>query len=112
DSWIKKISEFLDYCVSEESNSNKGAIKCIFSVPLNRFKYKKVNSDVLNEIFTRREKVTKFNLFEQYLDISLKDSRLTNKFISFTEQLIDLGVDTENLKKIVRRYFRENKELF
>lgn len=112
DSWIKKISEFLDYCVSEESNKNKGAIKCIFSVPLNRFKYKKVNSDVLNEIFTRREKVTKFNLFEQYLDISLKDSRLTNKFISFTEQLIDLGVDTENLKKIVRRYFRENKELF
>lgn len=112
DNWIKKISEFLDYCVSEESNKNKGAIKCIFSVPLNRFKYKKIDSDALNDIFTKREKVTKFNLFEQYLDLSLKDSRLTNKFISFTEQLIDLGVDTEKLKRIVRRYFLENKELF
>lgn len=112
DSWIKKISEFLDYCVSEESNRNKGAIKCIFSVPLNRFKYKKINSNILNDIFTKREKVTKFNLFEQYLDISLKDSRLTNKFISFTEHLIDLGVDTKKLKRIVKKYFCENKELF
>lgn len=112
DNWIKKISEFLDYCVSEESNKNKGAIKCIFSVPLNRFKYKKINENILNDVFTKREIVTKFNLFEQYLDISLKDSRLTNKFISFTEQLIDLGVEKEKLKRIVRKYFRENKELF
>lgn len=110
--WIKKINEFLEYCLNEESQENKGAIKCLFSVPLNKFKNLKISKKVLNEIFTNRESVTNFNLFEQFLDVSLKDSRLTNNFVHFTEQLIDLGVDKEKLKAITRRYFKENKELF
>ena len=110
--WIKKISEFIEYCLSEESNNNKGAIKCIFSVPINKFKNLKISGEVLNNIFTSREDVTNFNLFEQFLDVSLKDSRLTNKFIQFTEQLINLGVEKESLKKISKTYFVENQALF
>ncbi|WP_413527615.1 RNA-directed DNA polymerase [Marinilactibacillus psychrotolerans] len=112
DNWIKQISQFLDLCMSEESNENKGAIKCIFSVPLNRFKYNKISTGVLNQIFIKREKVTNFNVFEQFLDISLKDSKLTNKFISFTEQLIESGVKQNSLKIIVKRYFKENQTNF
>lgn len=110
--WIKKITGFLEYCLSEESNDNKGAIKCLFSVPINKFKNLKISEKVLNKIFTSRENVTNFNLFELFLDLSLKDSRLTNKFIHFTEQLIDLGVDKEKLKVIVKKYFKENRDLF
>ena len=50
-------------------------------------------------------------MFEQFLDVSLKDSRLTNRFIHFTEQLIDFGVDKEELKEIAKVYFKENKDL-
>lgn len=110
--WIKKINEFLECCLGEESNKNKGAIKCLFSVPINKFKNLKISEEVLNKVFTSREKVTDFNLFEQFLDVSLKDSRLTNKFIHFTEQLIDLGVEKEKLKVIAKKYFKENKDLF
>lgn len=109
--WIKKINEFLEYCLSEESNNNKGAIKCLFSVPINKFKNLKLPKQTLNSIFTYREKVTDYNLFEQFLDVSLKDSRLTNRFIHFTEQLIDFGVDKEELKEIAKVYFKENKDL-
>ncbi|HCU8529481.1 TPA: RNA-dependent DNA polymerase, partial [Staphylococcus aureus] len=37
---------------------------------------------------------------------------LTNKFINFTEQLIDLKISKEKLKKIARQYFKENKEIW
>ncbi|EKB7629027.1 RNA-directed DNA polymerase, partial [Enterococcus faecalis] len=87
--WIKKISNFWDFCLSEEAQGNSGAIKCIFSVVLNTIRFKKVKREVINEIFSFRESVTEFNLYEKLLDISLKDSQLTNKFITFTEELME-----------------------
>ena len=109
--WIKKITEFLEYCLTEESNNNKGALKCLFSVSINKFKNIKLSNQTWDNIFTCREEITGYNLFEQFLDVSLKDSKLTNRFIHFTEQLIDLGVDKENLKERAKEYFQENKEL-
>lgn len=109
--WIKRITEFLEYCLSEESNKNKGAIKCLFSVPINKFNSLKISRSLLNDIFIFRERINNFNLFEQFLDVSLKDSRLTNRFIHFTEQLIVLGVKKNQLKNIAKRYCDENKDL-
>ena len=109
--WIKRITEFLEYCLTEESNNNKGAIKCLFSVSINKFNSLKKSKSLLNDIFVFREGINNFNLFEQFLDVSLKDSRLTNRFIHFTEQLIVLGVKKNKLKNIAKRYFDENKDL-
>ena len=97
--------------MTEESNNNKGAIKCLFSVSINKFNSLKKSKSLLNDIFVFREGINNFNLFEQFLDVSLKDSRLTNRFIHFTEQLIVLGVKKNKLKNIAKRYFDENKDL-
>ncbi|PTJ54147.1 RNA-dependent DNA polymerase, partial [Staphylococcus saprophyticus] len=67
---------------------------------------------MINNILITREKTTGYNLYEKFLDTSLKDSRLTNKFITFTEQLIELEVDKKKLKSIVRRYFNENRDIY
>lgn len=107
--WKNKLNEFIDFCICEESNGNKGAIKCIYSVTIKKFKYLKIASNVLTQVMTTREEITDFNIFEKFLDTALKDSRLSNKFITFTEQLIELGVDKEKLKTIVRAYFKVNK---
>lgn len=112
DQWKNKINDFVDFCLSEEVNGNKGAIKCIFSVIMNTFKYSKLSTKMINNILITREKTTRYNLYEKFLDTSLKDSRLTNKFITFTEQLIELEVDKEKLKSIVRRYFNENRDIY
>lgn len=110
--WKNKINDFIDFCISEEAHGNKGAIKCVYSVVMNKFKYSKISSELLNQVLITRENVTKFNIYEKFLDTSLKDSRLSNKFITFTEQLIELGVDKEKLKSIVRAYFKENKAVY
>lgn len=112
DHWKNKINDFVDFCLSEEVNGNKGAIKCIYSVIINTFKYSKLSTKMINNILITREKTTEYNLYEKFLDTSLKDSRLTNKFITFTEQLIELEVDKEKLKSIVRRYFNENRDIY
>ena len=83
DKWIKEISNFIDYCISEEALGNKGAIKSIFPVIKNTLKNKKISSEKLNNIFSKRDIITDFNIFEKILDLSLKDSRLTNKFLTF-----------------------------
>lgn len=110
--WKNKINDFVDFCLSEEVNGNKGAIKCIYSVIINTFKYSKLSTKMINNILITREKTTEYNLYEKFLDTSLKDSRLTNKFITFTEQLIELEADKEKLKSIVRRYFNENRDIY
>lgn len=110
--WKSKINDFIDFCLSEEVSGNKGAVKCIYSVVINKLRDSKMSSNKINNILVSREKLTKYNLYEKFLDISLKDSRLTNKFINFTEQLIDLKISKEKLKKIARQYFKENKEIW
>lgn len=110
--WKNKINDFIDFCLSEEVKGNKGAIKCIYSVIINTFKYSKLSKKLIKNIMITREKSTNYNLYEKLLDTSLKDSRLTNKFITFTEQLIELGVENEKIKKIVRRYFNENRYIY
>lgn len=112
DHWKNKINDFVDFCLSEEVNGNKGAIKCIYSVIINTFKYSKLSKKMINNILITRENITEYNLYEKFLDTSLKDSRLTNKFITFTEQLIELEADKEKLKSIVRRYFNENRDIY
>lgn len=112
DHWKNKINDFVDFCLSEEVNGNKGAIKCIYSVIINTLKYSKLTAKMINNILITREKTTDYNLYEKFLDTSLKDSRLTNKFITFTEQLIEFKVDKEKIKNIVRRYFYDNRDIY
>ncbi len=103
--WVEKIKNFVDYCVAEEALGNKGAIKCIFSV------LKQINpkNTKINEIFSFYSPITNFNIFEKILDVSLKDSRLTNKFIDLFETLKRKGFIRKNAEKIINEYFNNNK---
>lgn len=106
--WIKEISNFIDYCINEESLGNKGAIKSIFPVIKNTFKNKKISSAKLNNIFSKKDIITNFNIFEKILDLSLKDSRLTNKFLTFFENMSSLGFSSISASEIVKKYFSVN----
>lgn len=106
--WIKEISNFIDYCINEESLGNKGAIKSIFPVIKNTFKNKKISSAKLNNIFSKKDIITNFNIFEKILDLSLKDSRLTNKFLIFFENMSSLGFSSISASEIVKKYFSVN----
>ncbi|MDT2562885.1 RNA-directed DNA polymerase [Lactococcus petauri] len=106
--WIKEISNFIDYCINEESLGNKGAIKSIFPVIKNTFKNKKISSAKLNNIFSKKDIITDFNIFEKILDLSLKDSRLTNKFLTFFENMSSLGFSSISASEIVKKYFSVN----
>ncbi|WP_461216963.1 RNA-directed DNA polymerase [Lactococcus cremoris] len=108
--WIKEISNFIDYCINEESLGNKGAIKSIFPVIKNTFKNKKISSAKLNNIFSKKDIITDFNIFEKILDLSLKDSRLTNKFLTFFENMSSLGFSSISASDIVKKYFSVNSK--
>lgn len=110
DKWIKEISDFIDYCVNEEHLGNKGAIKCIFPVIKNTLKQKKVDTKNIDIIFSKRNMVTNFNVFEKILDLSLKDSKLTNKFLTFFENINEFGFSSLSASNIVKKYFSNNSK--
>jgi len=110
--WIREINGFIDYCIDQESSGNKGAIKALFTVMRNALKNKKIKKRTINEIFTQRNPITGFNLFERILDVSLMDSKLTNRFLDFFESINKLGFLSSNASKIVKEYFRNNKNKY
>lgn len=110
--WISKIKNFLDYCVHQESLGNKGSIKAIFPVIKNQIEHKGLKKEKINKIFSTKLKDSNFNLFEKILDLSLKDSTLTNKFLVFFEKINKQGFSTNNASKIVKNYFKANKKKY
>lgn len=105
--YIKKISNFCDFCEAEEACGNKGAIKSIFQVVINNIK--KLPPKKVNKIFSRYNDISNFNLYEKFISLSLKDSKLSNRFIKFSKDLIKNGVDPNNESKIMNNYFKKNK---
>lgn len=110
--WIREINGFIDYCIDQESSGNKGAIKALFPVIKNTLKNKKIKRKTINEMFAWRNPITSFNLFEKILDVSLKDSRLTNRFLDFFERINGFGFSSPNASKIVKAYFIKNKSQY
>lgn len=54
--------------------------------------------------------VTNFNVFEKILDLSLKDSKLTNKFLTFFENINEFGFSSLSASNIVKKYFSNNSK--
>jgi hypothetical protein len=111
--WINDISSFIDLCVKEENSGNKGSIKSCFPVIINtlhKLQMQKIltKSDV-NYIFSFKNKLTSFNVFKKLISLSLHDSKLTNRFISFTKSIIKLGLEESQVKELVKEYFMDNK---
>ena len=123
-----RIKDFVDFCLAEEASGNKGSIKCIYPVIYrvlssrgkinlmlrrfcenNRENFSK--NSLINEIFTEVDLLTNTSLYEKILDITLMDSKLSQKFIFLTKNLITLGVDQQKIKSIAKKYFLKNKDL-
>lgn len=108
--WIERISNFIDFCISEEARGNKGSIKVIFtSIEFKISANLKSKSD-LEEIFTFSDDFSGFNLFSKILDVSLINSNTSNKFIELAEILIKKGISKARLDEIVGEYFLKNKK--
>ncbi|WP_286048975.1 hypothetical protein [Aerococcus loyolae] len=91
--------------MDEESKGNKGTIKCIYSTVT--IQLKKLNDKKITLILTERDEFSEFCIFEELLDLSFNDSKLVNKFIEFTENIICLGVSKIRLDEIVHGYFQK-----
>lgn len=110
ETWIIGIKNFIDLCIDEERKGNKGAIKCIFPVIENTFKYKKINKNKISKIFGYTNNITKFNILQFILDLSLKDSKLTNRCLSLLNYLAVKMNDKKVVSKQVKQYFRNRNE--
>lgn len=110
ETWIIGIKNFIDLCIDEERKGNKGAIKCIFPVIENTFKYKKINKNKISKIFDYTNNITKFNILQFILDLSLKDSKLTNRCLSLLNYLAVKMDDKKVVSKQVKQYFRNRNE--
>lgn len=108
--WKDRIYDFTNFCISQEGLGNKGAVKAIYPVLENVLKYTKLPEEKIKKIFYTRNEITNFNLFEYLLDISLKDSRLTNRFLHFSGVLLELGGKAKEPYSIVKKYFKKYKE--
>lgn len=104
--WIDKLYDYINLCLDEESKGNKGSIKVLYTSSLFNLKG---NSNI-NQIFTYKNPLNNYNLFKHFLDISLKDSKLANRFLNFTKNLVSKGVSQNGLNRLVGEYFEENHE--
>ncbi|MDF7638430.1 RNA-directed DNA polymerase [Lactobacillus sp. ESL0791] len=108
---IKLISDFIDMCEKEENHGNKGAIKCLFSVLSNVLvKTYKSNSKDINKVFTYFDDITNFNVYIKLMKISMQYSTMSNKFVFLTKEMINLGVNRDELKHIVSKFFLKNSK--
>lgn len=105
--WTKEISSFIDYCIAEEASGNKGAVKCIYPCIKNALKRKKISSDRIIKILFNPNALTGLKVFEKIIDTSMMDSRLSNRFIQFTEDLIAAGVSKKKISNSLSEYFKE-----
>lgn len=112
---ITELIRLSIFCESQESIGNKGAIKALYTVIGNWMKsnYKRKGlgdkAKIVNFAFSKRDSLTQFNLFEYFLNLSLLDPVLTNRFLNFFEVLIELGFPEKCGKKIVQEYFESHK---
>lgn len=99
-----KISQFIDYCVSEEGRGNRGSLKCIPAVLANSIRPLQVGNsyhaqpivkalgddyrECLIDIFFEPHYLTGMTLFERILDLSFMDSTITQKIIDFSQILV------------------------
>lgn len=110
ETWIIGIKNFIDLCIDEERKGNKGAIKSIFPVIENTLKKKKINKHQISKIFGYRNNITKFNILQFILDLSLKDSKLTNRCLSLLNYLTIKMDDKKIVSKQVKQYFKNRNE--
>lgn len=108
--WQKKMKNFIKYAIKQESMGNKGSVKCIFPIILNTFKKNKINDKFIVKVLTNNSSNTGYNILSHLIDISLKDSRLTNRFITFINEINFLVANNYKISSTIRKYFIDNKK--
>lgn len=114
---IDCFSKFCDFCETQEAMGNKGAIKCVFPVILRAIKENNLSSDLVSKLFFTYNNLSNFNLYEKLISLSLKDSKLTNKFIKFSKDIINYKRNTlkytdssEKISEIMNNFFKKNEK--
>lgn len=104
------IVNYIDLCVTEESQGNKGALKIIFS-GLQRtivFSGQFSEKTTIEDLFLFNNSKTNTSLLEKILDISIKKPELTNKFMDLFEDLFTTPELKILAKKRIQKYFKDN----
>ena len=116
----RQIYQFIDYCVSEEGRGVEGSLEAMIPALVSSIRDGSINS-LMDRIFeTDEEKVeslqrilvepnyfTDLSIFEKLLDVCVLYPRITQKYIDFSQFMVDLAAaDTSyknwGLKKSIR----------
>ena len=113
----RQIYQFIDYCVSEEGRGIEGSLEAMIPTLVSSIRDGSINS-LMDRVFeTNEEKVeslqrilvdpnyfTDLSIFEKLLDVCVLYPRITQKYIDFSQFMVDLDVDRSSrnwgLKKI------------
>lgn len=116
----RQIYQFIDYCVSEEGKGIEGSLEAMIPALVSSIRDGSINS-LMDRVFeTDEEKVeslqrilvepnyfTDLSIFEKLLDVCVLYPRITQKYIDFSQFMVDLAAaDTSyknwGLKKSIR----------
>ena len=115
----RQIYQFIDYCVSEEGRGIEGSLEAMIPTLVSSIRDGSINS-LMDRVFeTNEEKVeslqrilvdpnyfTDLSIFEKLLDVCVLYPRITQKYIDFSQFMVDLDVDRSSrnwgLKKSIR----------
>lgn len=99
---IDIIYEFILLCIDEEKKGNKGSLKCLFAVLENKIK----DSSKFCHTIVSENRMGYIPL-QHILDISLYDSKLSNRCISLINEIVKKE-DKHKVLTIIHQYFDRN----
>lgn len=115
----RQIYQFIDYCVSEEGRGAEGSLEAMIPTLVSSVRDGSINSlmdrvfetseekvESLQRIFVEPNYFTDLSIFEKLLDVCVLYPRITQKYIDFSQFMVDLAADSScrncDLKKLIR----------
>ncbi len=117
----RKIYQFIDHCVSEEGRGVEGSLETMIpalvstirdgsvSSLMNRlFNTDKEKFKFLQRIFVEPNYVTDLSIFEKLLDVCLLHPRITQKYIDFSQFMVNLATNSSSQDLELEKAIGEN----
>lgn len=117
----RQIYQFIDYCVSEEGRGIEGSLEAMIPTLVSSVRDGSISS-LMDRIFeTSEEKVeslqrilvepnyfTDLSIFEKILDVCVLHPRITQKYIDFSQFMVNLAADSSERDSGLEKLISEN----
>lgn len=117
----RQIYQFIDYCVSEEGRGVEGSLEAMIPALVSSVRDGSINS-LMDRVFeTSEEKVeslqriliepnyfTDLSIFEKILDVCVLYPRITQKYIDFSQFMVNLAADSSGKESELEKLIGAN----